>query len=530
MGKGDRSIFYSFLGKEGLQGGLNISDDPLIVSPKEMVIAKNISIAQSLSRKKRPGKELYHTGSFEGTASFPNHTDPIRGLLQYWRFASDTGEVQEDIVLHQSSHIWRVPNRTQAATKIEGSFTPDTAGVPVYQVFEGILYFVTDKPADGYKKWNGLSSSPGNVQTATAPPDGVGKFLGTYKGRMLMAGNPDFPFRVYMSTTLDAEDWTSLDATSFDLTYDGDPNGVTAIFPEQEGRVFIATRRSIYELSGSDMDTFLVQRITQGIGCIAHGAVLSIPNDILFPSDRGLHSLKKLIVSDQSEITFQSRDIQRIWTRLLNRSLLSRAKATYNEDQNEYEITVPSGSSTENDLILSYNISYNLWTTWEGIDARSLGQVLISDTNYVLSGGEDGRLTFLNPELAFDFDEGFQFQMKSGKFFPGGDIFSQYRYKSITVLCSSESSSQIQINSYIDSIDGVKTVNRTATLGQGADLLGSTFILGQSKLGLGRFNPVRVTIEETGFNYQVEIITNGSDDILFHGFILEVEDADQQFR
>lgn len=530
MGKGDRSHFYTFLGREGLKGGLNVSDDPLIVAPQEMVTAKNISIAQSLSRKKRPGKELYHTGSYSGTGSFPNLVDPIRGVVQYYRFASATGEEQEDIVLHQSSHIWRVPNRTDPATKIEGAFVPSTTGIPFYQVCNGVLYFVTDKSADGYKKWNGLATVPGNVQVATPPADGVGKYLGTYRGRMLMAGNPDFPFRLYMSSPLNAEDWTGMDATSFDLDYDGEQGGITAIFPEIEGQCYVATKRSIYSLSGTDVDTFSIRKDTKGIGCVSQGTVISTPNDILFASDRGLHSLAKVVVSDQNQFSFQSREVQKIWTDQLNRNLLAQAKATYNEDQNEYVLTVPTGSSTANDMILVYNITFNLWTTWESVRARSLSDVNVSDKQYPISGGEDGRLTFLNPRNTTDWDGGYTFQMKSGKFFPGGDIWSQFRFKSVTVLCSAESAASIQINSYIDAVDGTKSVNKTAILGEGTDFLGTTFILGSSKLGIGRFIPVRVSIDEVGFNYQLEVIAGGNSDILFHGFVLEVEDADSQTR
>lgn len=520
---------YVFRGSQGLNGGLNVSDDPLIVGPNEMTVAKNVLISNSLSRRKRPGQEAYHLSSFASTASYPTLGEPIRGIIQYWRYASATGEVQEDLFLHSEDKVWSIASRTDPAIDRTGALVLSETGIPQYQIFEGILYFVSSQTADGYNKWNGLATTPGNAEAATAPPDGVGKLLGTYRGRMLMAGNPDFPFRLYVSASLDAEDWVSADATSLDLTYDGDPNGITAILPEKDGRVYIATRRSIYELSGDTLNSFIVKRITQGIGCVGQGTVVALPNDILFASDRGVHSLRKIAVSDQTEYAFQSEKIQLLWTTLLATNLLEQARATWDEVNNIYEITVPSSGQLENDTVLSYNIGYGHWTLWDGISARSINQVLLLNKQYVICGREDGNIVFLNPELTEDLDVGFVYQFKTGKFFPDDDVTSEHRFKAITILASTTSASAIQVNVYIEGKDGTRQINRSVSFGTEADLLGSTFILGQSTLGIGRFVPARISIEETGFCMQLEIISGGSSDINFLGWSVEVEGDNERF-
>jgi hypothetical protein len=398
--------------------------------------------------------------------------------------------------------------------------------VPTYQVFEGILYFTSTDTADGYNKWNGLATTPGNASAATAPPDGVGKYLGVYRGRMLMAGNPSYPFRLYISKPFDAEDWTGITATSLDLAYDGDPDGITAIFPELEGRCFVATRRSIYEVTGTTVNDLVVSRITRGIGCVGQGTVVATPNDILFASDRGVHSLKKVIVSDQSEITFLSRDIQKIWTDMLNLTRISQALAAWDEINNLYVITLPSSGSTANDVMLCYNMTFGYWMKWDNVSARSLANILINKRGYVICGRENGEIQFLNESKYTDDGDGISFQMKSGKFFPDGDLTKQFRFVSVTVLASVNDPSTVSVGWSIDGQDGTKTGSKAFQLGTDSALLGSTFILGTSRLGLGRFLPKRVSIEETGYNFQLEITATGDSDVQFHGWLLEVEDAD----
>lgn len=528
--KSSSTRYYNFYGQKGLSGGLNVSDDPLIVGPEEMAVAKNVLIGQSLSRQKRPGLEDYHTGIYEGTASYPAAGTPIRGIIQYWRYGSGTGAVLEDVFLHQSSKLWSLDTRTSPGVNRTGALVLTTNSRISYQVFEGILYFCSSNTSDGYNKWNGLSEPAATTaQAATAPPDGAGKYLGIYIGRMVMGGNPDFPFRVYLSAPLDADNWTlpgNDGATSFDLSYDGDPEGITAIFPEHQGKCYIATRRSIYELSGVDLSTFSINRVSSGVGCIGQGTVVATPNDILFASDRGLHSLNRLVVSDQSAITFQSKAIQKLWVDLLNTQILNQSQAAWDENLNLYVLTCPSSGQITNDTVLCYNMTFGYWTTWDGINARALNRVLVTNKQYVLAGTEAGKVAFLNPIRTTDFGTGFTFQMKSGKFFPDSNMTNQYRFVSVTAMLSVRQPSSIAIGYSIDSVNGTKTNSRSQSLGTNSALLGSTFVLGQSALGTGAFIPVRFSIEETGYNFQLEITATGNSDINFLGWILEVEDAD----
>lgn len=525
----EKPRFYSFFGREALAGGLNVSDNPLIVGPAEMTEANNINLAQTLARKKRPGQENYTLSTYEGTASYPEVDVPIRGAIQYWRYLSGAGIAEEDIFVHSDDKVWTIPNRVDAATDRSNGFTFATGSLPSYQVFEGILYFVSTEPGtDGYKKWNGRAAVPGDVEDAVGPADGDPKYLGAWRSRMVAAGVPDFPFRLYLSEALDAEDWF----TSFDIDYDGDPEGITAIFGEYQGFLYFATSRSVYQLSAtdpSDVATYTVERITDGIGCVGPNMFTQTPNDILFWSYRGLHSLKKTITSDQVEFNFLSRPIQRLVTNSLNAELLYRGSCKWDKTQNLIVTTVPSDGQQTNDVILTYNVTFDLWTSWSGCDARCLFDLEINKKEYVGEGREDGKIAFLNPDITTDFGDGFAANFRTGKIFPGGDIVFEKSFKSCTILVSANEISDVTVQWNIDGRDGTKSNSKVLSLGNAGATLGGTFVLGQSKLGIGRFIPLRFTIEDYGFNIQLNVSVSGDSDIEFYGFVLEVDQGNETY-
>lgn len=533
-----RTTKLKFFGKEALAGGLNVTDNPIIVPPSQMVIAQNVSIAQTLARKKRGGIERYHTGSYVGTASYPSVVNPstnasaIRGIIQYFRYGSATGEPYEDLFLHQDTKVWSIPNRTNPADDRTGALTLSDSAIPSYQVFEGILYWCDSE--QNYYKWNALDAVPGDADNATPPGDGAGKYLRAHFGKLWMAGNTDFPFRLYYSTTFDGDDWTSLSPSnggSLDLEYDGDPEGITAIFPPFQGRLYVATRRRIYEITGVSADDFQIRPITQGIGCVSHNSVVAIPNDILFCSDRGIHSLKRLQVSDQSEVTFLSRDIQTLWTSLLNRTVLNRIWGTYDETANLYILTCVGSGQQTNNTTLVYNIEFGTWTTWDGIDARSVNLLLQSGQSFLLCGREDGEIGYVTSGKTYDLDDtdGFAFQFRTGKIYPADEIDTQFRVHAVTILASTTRLSNIGVSWNLDSLDGTKAGSKSIPLGENADTLGTTFVLGQSTLGFGQFIAKRITVDEVGYNFQLGITASGTSDIEFYGFILEVSSEDTHF-
>jgi hypothetical protein len=180
---------------------------------------------------------------------------------------------------------------------------------------------------------------------------------------------------------------------------------------------------------------------------------------------------------------------------------------------------------------LVYNIEFNLWTPWVGIDARSLNLLLLSGQSYILCGRENGEIAFVNPNRAFDLDNtnGFTLNFTTGKIYPANEIDTQFRVHSVTILASTTRASNIGVGWNLDSIDGQRSGSKSVPLGNDSALLGSTFVLGTSSLGFGQFIAKKVTVDQVGYNFQLAITASGTSDIEFYGFILEVSNEDEHF-
>jgi hypothetical protein len=529
--KTTRKILY--VGRDGIGGGLS-SENPIVVSRNQMVIADNVKVGTIISRKKRGGQEKFHTSTFEGTPSYPSYSDPvltptqaIRGLLEYWRTASVGGVPTSDVFLHQGAKVWSVDDRNTPAVDRTGALTLNSDGIPSYQVFNGSLYFCSTNTADGYNKWNGASAVS---VPATAPPDGVGKYLTEHLGRMIMAGNINFPYRVYFSSALAPENWSTVapsDATSLDLVDDGDPEGITGIASFQN-RLYVWTRTSLFEITGTTPSTFIVQRVTNGIGCIGMASIAQIPNDVVFCSDRGVHSLRQLNSGRQTESQFLSRDIQKLWVEQLNTALYPRVMSGFNPTTNNLIIVVPQSGQTQKSDLLTYNIEFGTWTKWPNINARSIAKTLffISNKKEVLLGLETGRIGLIDRPTISDFGAGYTFKFDTGILYPDGDPSVEHVFKSITVLASTTKPGAFNVGY---NVDGLKSDSIAVELTAGEDLLGTTFVLGSSQLGVTQYIPKSVPIDEVGYGIQIEITATGTSDLEVYGFILEVEDANPNY-
>lgn len=505
-----------FMPPRGIAGGLS-SENAIVVDPTKVVINQNVLVGTAPTRRKRGGQELFQTGA----VTLPVAAQAIRGCTEYWKTSALVGGPTSDIFLHQGTKVISIDNRATDGVDRTGALVLDSSAVPCYQVFNDKIYFTSTKTSDGYNMWDGVAAS---AVAVSDPADGPGRYIISHLGSMIMAGNEDFPFRVYFSVPLDPEDWAGLGSTSLDLDSDGDPQGITGMFSFQN-RLYVFTRRSMYEITGTDPTTFLVQRVTNGIGCIAHASIAQTPNDVYWASDRGVHSMRQISDGRITESTFASRDIQRLWTELLNSTLFQRAYGTYDETINCYLLSVPSSGQNTNDSLLVYNIEFGSWAVWENVSARSISTVLVNNKKNLLIGKEDGRLALLNTVARNDFGAGYPYRWKTGVLYPG-DRTVKKEFKSITLFCSTTTATQVTLNW---DIDGKTSGTKNFNLNAGGTALGA-FTLGASALGIGQYVPVTLGLEGVGYGIQIEMVVGGLADIEVYGFILEVDDANMEYQ
>ncbi len=543
-------------GPEFLKGGLNVNDHALIVPPEEMVEANNILIGATPSRRKRPGQELFCTDESNETADYPTSPDnggagddPILGLYEFWRYDSGTGGPKSTLMVRQGTKIWAIDLRTGVAVDLTGALTLPADGVVTFQAFEGKVYWTGTGAAgtpEGYYSWDGTSSTADD-ESSNVPPDGIPTHIVTHGGRMWAWGVPGYPYRLYYSDFYDATSWdttifnggssyndtgvvsagTATQAGSLDLDPFGDPVGISGGVSFQD-RLYVFLRRGSFEVQGNTINNFFVKTISRQIGCISHGTIVPIANDVIYASERGVLRLSSSDKAIQTEYGFISRPIKRLWNTLINRSLFAQYSAVYDEEENLYLLSGPSSGSTTNDTILAFNAQTSIWCgTWDGHDARCLATYIDSGRTRVIAGREDGRLTLLNSAARTDLGEAYTGRFKTGTLFPGGEIDIQHIWKQVTVLASADGNGTLVLNAYVDSVL-VKT--QTVNLSAGVDVLGSTFILGSSELGSGQFVPVTMSLKGQGYGLQLEVIFNSTADIQIYGFMVECVPANSPIR
>jgi len=169
-----------FNGPDFLKAGLNVTDNPLIVPPFEMVDATNILVGATPARMPRGGQEYFNTDDSDATANYPVNPKnngglagpPILGIYEFWRYDSGSGAPKSTLMVRQDDKIWGIDGRTGAATDLTGSLTLPSTGRITFQAFESKLYWTGTDPTEGYNCWDGVAAAAVEITNDSAIFDG----------------------------------------------------------------------------------------------------------------------------------------------------------------------------------------------------------------------------------------------------------------------------------------------------------------------------------------------------------------------
>jgi len=148
----------------------------------------------------------------------------------------------------------------------------------------------------------------------------------------------------------------------------GEP--VTAIAPSFYGKQLVFTRHSMSEPEVRSAGDFSVSTVFANIGCCSPHGVASTGNDLIFVSEKGVHSLATTQKFGDTEESFLSYPIRKLWARIDPKDL-ARCWVTYFARKGLVLITVPMSRGpmrakvAEPDLVLVYHQQSQRWSTWE---------------------------------------------------------------------------------------------------------------------------------------------------------------------
>lgn len=269
-----------------------------------------------------------------------------------------------------------VSNIASAAVKVNST----TARVYTAQVADK-LFYTSHNGNDriGEVKWDTSSSAFVVTEFPAAPTNS--KFIVSNNFRAFAYQPSDD--QIYVSDILaNAADTTPFPTGNAFKVGLGDP--VTGLASWVGFNVVVFCKNSCYVVDTAPVpatsssvtpaaSTFKIRTISASTGCVAHGSIAQVGEDLFFLSRTGVRSIRRtmeenMVASDVGVISYPIQDV----IDEINWAAVENATATF--WNNRYLLSVPTGTSTVNNTTLCYNTNTQSWTgVWQGTVEEASG-------------------------------------------------------------------------------------------------------------------------------------------------------------
>lgn len=518
------------------RGGTNTSEDPATIEPNELTRAENLVFGVNGARNMRDGIN-FNWDSSSANGGITN--DAILGLEDYWY--GSTGTKNNFIMGLTSSgnlYQWNKLSGARTIVPVSSSATawPAVNTTCSFEVVNNTLLYAGDGNGNVPRYYAPfISSSASDLFTAssaiglTNPPQS--SILRQWQGR-LWYNDKNLRDRAYYGPPGDPFTWGGAgDSGAIDIGVgDGDPVGINAYLPPFQGTFYVAKQTKLYSISGYTPETYQITLISDGLGCVSHNAAVSIDqDDIIFLSEKGIHSLVGTIQFGDVSSKYLSKDIQATINNYWTKSALNKAWGAYLSQINSVAFAVPDTqfSGTGNTAIWLYNIQEKAWYVWPAIDCQTIIASYDTDKKRLYVGTKTGRVAKTFNNTNFDISiagvsTAITMVIKSGIIFPEQNPMVINAFKRFTLIWGPAGSvnvtATIQIDNYTpQSLNFVQTSNN--------NVLGVSFVLGSSILGVSVITgPFSQGIDGYGRSFQMTIIQSGQQaSVNIQGIAMEFE-------
>lgn len=502
------------------EGGLNDTLNESVIPGNQLTLADNIIIGERGSKKKRDGIKSDWDDVSSGSLS-------ILGMHDFWYGA--TTRTQRLVSVASDGSIRSYVPSSGAATVITGGTSWSAPDRVSFEVLNNLLIIATAESGSSPKKWSGSGNA---ADLGGTPPQG--SIVRQHLGRIWMNDktNPD---RIHYSTTGDPEEWNGTgDSGALDIGIgDGDPEGITAILPSFKGDLFVAKRTKLYRITGYTPEDFQVIPVSNGIGCVSHNSAFLIDEtDVAFISERGVHSLTATQNFGDFGSTFLSYDIQKSFNDYWTKGRLKYSWGAYLSQINSvaFAVTDSRYTNSANQAVYLYNIPQKSWYRWPAVECQSMIVANDTDQKRFYFGGAHSKIAKSFANQTYDTtiaSANFPINQfyKTGFIFPEGNPYKVYHFKKAGIIYKQEGIHTITLAVQIDNypMQSLAFTNTTSP-----DLLGSTFVLGTSSVGLDAvLAPYAQPIDGVGRGIKFFFATSGTvDETEVWGFFFEYEDAE----
>lgn len=346
-----------------LDGGLNDSFNEITLGTNEASDLQNIIFPRAINGAiaSRPGYTNINSTAVSGTPTctgtfFFKLTSGTRYLVSLW---SDDKIRKMDYGGSGADGTW--DDITGAL-----SFNVGADDHPDFAVAENSVVIEDGLTGTAPYRWTGT----GDAATLTADADLPNSSMVEYHQRHLfLAGNDSNPSRLYVSNLDDITAWTSTDFLRIE-TDSGD--GIIRALKTGLDGLYVWKDSSIWRLSGTNRDDFILERMVQGIGTLSNQSVTIInsPTDnqqiFVFVTQHG----DVAVYDGGVNVTIISHKIKNSFPNSIAFDRIDEVVATSYEFM--YVVSVStSGNSTHNRLYL-FDFLHKAWTRFVGMNANAI--------------------------------------------------------------------------------------------------------------------------------------------------------------
>lgn len=207
--------------------------------------------------------------------------------------------------------------------------------------------------------WTGTGRVARLTYDADCPNASIGEY---HRNHLFLSGNSTNPSRTYFSALDNITNYTATDF--FDVqTSDGTQvRGLLSIY----NALYIFKDKSIWRLSGEERDSFILEKMVEGVGTLSNNSIQVVNNLIYFTT-----SQNDIAVYDGGyNVQFLSQKIRNTISNLnFSRATntLGLAFSSYRYQDKDYYCAVSSSGVSQNDTILLFDTAYKAWLKFSGI-------------------------------------------------------------------------------------------------------------------------------------------------------------------
>ena len=401
-------------------------------------------------------------------------------------------------------HYWDTATSAWVAVTTSGSptmtgvtkvrFTKYNWGSPKAMLTDGI------NPAATY---DGTTYT--QVTHADAPS--APKFSHVYKNHMFLAGDPNEDTNLYFSAPYDETSFAAADGSG--VINVGFPIVAIKSFRDV---LYIFGTNNIRKLAGDNISNFVLQEVTDDLGCLASDSVIEIGGDLLFLSQDGLRPISGTDKIGDVNLETVSKDIQSIFTDIVFDIDLEGLNAVVIRQKTQFRYFFAAADSqgiiggfrqTPNGLQFEY--SQMLGITATASDSGYIGQY-----EFVIHGDANGKVH--RQEQGNDFDGTDIFSVFQTPFFHMQDPEQRKVFYTVATYLRAEGDNEIVMSALYDyeDVDTLSPTNFTLST-EGAAAYYNEALYDSTAIFDGNPAPVkRTNISGSGKSASFKFVTNDS--------------------